>query len=416
MWRSATFWKKITPFLGQGYRDAWALTRGRLTDTTREMLDEGAINVGLSTGKEAQRSDLNILRELAKFETGGAQRRYVKGIFKKIWGGLEDFATVLEYATKIAGYEALKKTNPEMSAADRAYRVRKRIGTPDAMAGGTQKHATNNLFLYSNVNAQGYRASWEAFKEDPLNFLAFSTLSMAATLPGVLATAGGLSALLTYFGWDEKDAEEIEDVYNKTISYYKKKYYVFPAGMNDSDGTPLIITIPKDYAAELSDALMYEALTQMIEKDFDISKFVSELADIVPFAPSRTQPITQVAWAFGVWMKGGNPEDIFRNRPVIPGDVYGAGKIEEAPYMIGWATEKMTGQFISKTVTETVGAVWGGKEINSMLDIPGIGRIPKQYVRRADGGEREAKRKTKQQKRQERKKAKAKEKRSEWFK
>jgi|GEM_PF-1826119 len=378
---------------------AWRLNqRGHMDPVVKEMLMEGALNVGLSTGKEAHKGEFEIEKKLRALEPQ-AQKRYVRNTLKKIGSFLEGIAASIEMGTKIAGYRTLKKSNPEMTASDRAFRTRKRIGTPDALAGGTLKAYTNSTFLFSNITVQGWRAGLEALKESPLNFIAFQAMSYLVSAPGILAQAGLLTAI---FG---RDAEEVEEQYNDTISHWKRNNYVFPSGLTDTDGTPLVWTIPKGHVEQFGGAIAYNILDMMIAEDYDVAKLADLIGDELIFTPSGMQPILQVAKAYIEWFTGQNPEDMFRNREIFPRNIYGAGLEHELPVMLGWTGEKLLGSTIAGTAIDIKDLIEGEKDFEgagdgslmeilarTTLNLPGIGRVPGQLLRRAEGGYEEMER------------------------
>jgi hypothetical protein len=169
-------WRTIDPFLSKhgfmrknsALRQAWRYNRkGAQSDTVREMLQHGAMNVGLASSGKSLKGDYEIEAALDKIETAQGRRRWIKKAWQDVWKWMEDIAATLEMGTKIAGYESLKQAHPDMSLAEVAYRTRKRVGTPDALAGGEASRVTNNVFLFSNIAIQGHRATYDALREAP---------------------------------------------------------------------------------------------------------------------------------------------------------------------------------------------------------------------------------------------------------
>jgi hypothetical protein len=172
-----------------------------------------------------------------------------------------------------------------------------------------------------------------------------------------------------------------------------------------------VITIPKDYGEELFGSFFYEIFKQAKDKDFDSGKLLRNVTDVGVYSESSIQPILQVALAYKEWLEGQNPEDLYRNRPAIPQNVLGAGRLREATYMLGWSAEKIFGGFFKGAVEDIIDAASGKRKIlynsplETALEFPVLGRIPAQLIRRADGGEREAQRDAARRERNEKKRA-----------
>jgi len=416
--------------LPDAFKRAWRYNRKReLTDSTRKMLRHGAINDGVYNLRNKNTGEFSFENDLAPMSLGAQERLAARKArtFAKLWDavaspfvaaheGYSDFTASLEFMTKFAGYEALREAHPEWSERELAYKVRKLVGTPDALEGGEWTPVLNNLIPFSNVNLQGLATTMEISKLRGAIFIAFELLMQ---VPAFLAAKGLLAVVMKALGWGDDAAKDATEAYNETISYYKKKYYVFPAPWKAKDGTPYIFTFPKSFFAEFASTVAYLGFKSIKEKKVLSDGLFDAAGDLIPYSSQGLQPIVQVAWAYIEWLTGKNPEDAFRDREIIPKKVYGAGKADELPYMLGWTAEKIGGTFGPKTVEGIRDYATGRKNfdkplLDNILEFPGLGRIPGVFIRRADGGVREEKREAAAAKQQSKKQAAAKKDREKW--
>ncbi|GBU21420.1 hypothetical protein R80B4_01309 [Fibrobacteres bacterium R8-0-B4] len=157
-----------------------------------------------------------------------------------------------------------------------------------------------------------------------------------------------------------------------------------------ADGTPYIITIPRDFFGEVVSAFEENIIDMATEGKVDPKSLFNTAGDLIPYGPSGTQPILQIAWAFVEWITGQNPEDMYRKREIFPSDVYG-DLGEEAKTFAGWAANKMFGGDITETAEGAYNYAKDGKKafnkplLDNILEFPGLGRILGQFLRRADG-------------------------------
>jgi len=430
---NARYWKKLLST--EAFRDAWALnSRNELRNETGKMLRGGALNAGVYNRRSKQGNfESELERDLGLLPLSAQERKARSWLGKAAdWTGQmaspatksvsnfwNNFTGSLEMQSKIAGYEGLKAARPEWSERELAYNVRKRVGTPDALERGEWTPVLNELFLFSNVNFQGTAESLKTFQKYPLQAGLMVAANILFKAPMFLAKVGLWSGfakwMLDVFGWcmglGDDSAEEVEDIYNKTLSYYKKKYYVFPTGLKFEDGTPAIITVPRTFFGEITSTIAYETLEAITKKRFKSEDFFNVAGDLIPYSPESTQPMLQIAWAFIEWATGKNPEDMYRNRKIIPRNIHGLGRVAEAPYMAEWAVKKELGTEIPDNVERITEYATGKNNLNKPLldnltEIPILGPVTGVFIRRADGGKAEAEREAKAERALDKKRAK----------
>ncbi len=234
------------------------------------------------------------------------------GRMKKVYNYLDKMGRVSEVSGKLAGYKYLKdKTS--LPDADIAHRVRTRIGTPDYKRQGELQQLTNNVFLFSNVNKEGIRSAYEAFKQDKA---AYIWKSIATNIVPKLLVMGAAATV-----------PEWKDFFDKVPNYDKRMYTIVPLGY-DRNGKAVYARIPEDYEGQFFGALAWDiAHGKVTGKD-------SATEMIAAQSPYRLHPLIQVGTdLFQYYVKGMNPMDEFRGKNIIPETVFKAGGMEASKSM-----------------------------------------------------------------------------------
>jgi len=228
----------------------------------------------------------------------------VKTFLKRAYNYLDRLGRVSEVSGKLAGYKYLKdKTN--LSEMDIAHRVRTRIGTPDYKRQGEFQQITNNIFLFSNVNKEGIRSAYEAFRQDKAGYV-WKTIA-TNIMPKLIV----MGAAATVPEWKE--------YFDKIPNYDKRQYTIIPIGYSEQ-GKAIYARLPEDYEGQFFGALVWDiAHGKITGKDSAIGLIASQ-------SPYRLHPLIQIgADVFQYYVNGINPVDEFRGRTVIPETAFKAG-------------------------------------------------------------------------------------------
>jgi hypothetical protein len=272
----------------------------------------------LAPNRNYSGGDYNFENEIERLTTefhvnpGAAiKERGARGNLKRAWDALERFGRVSEMTGKVAGFKYLKNETG-LSTGEIGQTVRTRIGTPDARRQGALHQLTNNVFMFSNIGKEGLRSSIEAFNK---NRGAFIWKTMLVNVIPKLMLVGAAA-----FGSDK-----LKELIAKIPEYDKQMYDVIPMGTN-KEGKAVYLRIPQDYEGQ-----MWGALTWALSG----GRFVGArgvMDTIGQQNPYNLNPILKIARdLYTYYVKGQNPTDDFRGRPIIPEKAYQAG---------GWPAHK----------------------------------------------------------------------------
>jgi len=244
---------------------------------------------------------------------------------KWVYDVLGRMGQVSEMTGKIAGYKYLKENQTLIldegvpggmrllsgrSNREIGHMVRGRVSTPDIKKQGEGQAVTNNLFLFSNVNAQGLRAAWESFKEDKSGY-AWKTIA-TNMLPKIIMWGIGLGIA---GGFARRMTQGISE-------YDKAAYTIVPLGMN-SKGKTVYMRIPEDYEGQYWGAITWMMLKGQVT---DAGGVINQTGEQVPWNISKLNPFLKVAWRlYQYYGLGVNPTDEWRGRTIMPDRVFKAG-------------------------------------------------------------------------------------------
>ncbi|HUU34092.1 MAG TPA: hypothetical protein VMW48_08500, partial [Vicinamibacterales bacterium] len=204
-----------------------------------------------------------------------------------------DFIETLPKAAMIYEYRG-EGAISDISPAQRSF-IRRKIGSPDFLAGGTAKPITNELFLFSNAITQALRSDIEV-ATDPTTRAGFwwktATLNL---IPKILMFA----AIMGAFG------ETVRRLMQKSTEYDRTNYTVLPLG-EDKNGNAVYIRLPQDDVGRIFGGLLWKAMRAGIG-DQDALKTLAQVADYsVGVFPSVT-PTVELLQQSAQFVAGQNP-------------------------------------------------------------------------------------------------------------
>lgn len=278
-----------------------------------------------------------LATEFDLVEASKSEADYSK--LRKAWNYLDKIGELTEKTAKVAGYKYLKNRT-DKSAREIAHLVRTRIGTPDVKRRGALNAITNNIFMFSNVNKEGLRSSLESFKEDKSAYI------IKTVILNMLPKAILLGALS--YG-DDDTKKMIENI----PEYDIKNKTVVPL-WRTTDGSTTYLTISEDYEGQTFGALAYDLMKGNIVGESSAIETTSQ------FNPYKKHPLLVVGEdLYEYYVKGRNPYDEYRGRPILSDLVYRTGGIE---------AQKQMGKYTWKGL--------GGSPIYSPDDVISIMKLP----------------------------------------
>jgi hypothetical protein len=219
---------------------------------------------------------------------------------------------IIETIPKVSAYEYLKAKG-DRHPKDISNFIRSRVGTPDFTRKGATYSVYNNLFLFSNIIKEGYRADYKtAFKDPTTRSGYWYKTAKRSILPKLLMflVASGLLG------------EKAKELMDKATEYDKTNYTVVPIG-EDETGKAIYFRIPEDETGRLIGAITWKLLNIHSQESA-----LTALSDIVSYAggqiPSLT-PTLSIPLKFKDMLEGQNPKDDFRQRDILTDDEMKAG-------------------------------------------------------------------------------------------
>lgn len=283
---------------------------------------------------------------------------------------------LIETLPKAAGYYELasKKTGP-LTKEETSY-IRKNIGSPDFLAGGHLKPATNEIFLFSNAITQGIRSDYNVATNPKTRSAYWWKTMKIDILPKLLMLAAGVGM----FG------EEIKKIMEDASEYDKTNYTIIPLG-TDSTGKSIYFRMPSDEGGRLIGGLFWK----IINASNNEQPITKDLTDIISFAsgqiPNVSPTITTAKTTFD-YLSGQNPYDSFRGRNVLSDDVYKAGGWRANKAFLGWTFNQVGGGIFYRFSSEqAVPKEQGPAE--KLFNLPVVGNILGRFFRVTDYGTQE---------------------------
>lgn len=258
----------------------------------------------------------NILRKykIANYEDFNAQNapmylkvvNFFSAIGEYLASPILNMSARIEKASKIGSYNFLReiKDKHDLSEAEIDYIISEFAGTPNGKRKGKLTPYTNNIFLFSNIWAQGFKSHIDAAKYSPYEY--FGKMASLAAAPVVLTW------ILSYFdddGW-----------WAKINEYYKSSYHIIPlhwfgGPKFDKNGKPIFLTLPKEEMQRSIGASLWKALNSL--KEGEVSKGFMQIFDVWSGDVPKLAPMFNAVVAVQQYASGKNPYDYFRGRHVI---------------------------------------------------------------------------------------------------
>ena len=409
------FWTELVPAYVGSLKEGWDFASGDPVQLAEDMIDAGAMDVPF-TRRERFKADKDILlldetfvkmgimegkpdstmgenlaspielggyladefvkrssfirnkrgRQLKK---AGKQGREIaaKGIdTAKKYTGLGhylDFAKKLgettEVAMKVAGWKVLADRN--LTDAERAYRVKKFVGTPDYKQAGMYTGVTNGIMMYSKVRWNGLQADLSLATDKEIASRWWWRQTLNSILPtsfsklcayGAFGVFDGLGQLMGYGDeeGEEKISETLERYRGNISTYFFTSYDSIPLGLRKREGKWELIwlSIPRDDLGATISKLWWNVTDMMIiarGKEVKDGSSMSDavgnvLGDIVGAAIPDLAPPLQIAYAYGDYAVGNNPESPFLGGRIIDDDHYEMGGSYAAADMLEWTFDQ----------------------------------------------------------------------------
>jgi hypothetical protein len=363
---AAAYWRTMRDAWLDGYRDQSTPLVSEMYKNNMLIAERAWKAIGHnSTESESQRM-------LNQYAADPKKLNWFHRQFDKI----NRFGKFSERWAKTAGEVYLKENFPDMPLRKRAHLVRTRVGSPNFLAGGHLKHFYNNVFLFSNAQIQGQRASLEAAKENPAGYaLKVCAYDLLPTLIKYAAYSGALGAVLsTMFGADDDD--EIEKMMARIPENDLVNYNVIPLGMTDT-GETVYIPLPSDHAGGFMSAMLWKTMDgEMGGKEaFKGAMSQNPMGSLNPGLKIMLDAV--------IYAGGSVPYDFHYSQPAIPKPVADAGGTRAAQELAKYEWNRSMGSVyrFDSSLRPKVKA-----DVGKALNAPVIGPLLSRMVRVSDKG------------------------------
>lgn len=283
---------------------------------------------------------------------------------------------LIETLPKVAGYYEFTGNRSKPISKEDASFIRKNVGSPDFLAGGHLKPATNEVFLFSNAITQGLRADYNVATNPRTRSGYWWKTAKMNFVPKLLMYL----AVLGVFG------ETVRKIMEGATEYDKTNYTIVPLGF-DENGKSIYIRIPQDETGRLLSGLTWKILTAANNQQ----SLPKDIIDTISFTggqiPSLNPAIQDIS-AITQFMAGQNPYDFFRNREVLSDDVYKAGGSAAFKQFAGWLFNQNGGGIFYRFYSEPSVPTPKSKQ-EQIFNLPVLGNIAGRFVRITDYGVKE---------------------------
>lgn len=377
----------------------------------------------LNAGREVQ--DTQIEETLSKMGLGGFQptptSRWGKVLtpLKAVLGFIEHTGNFIETLPKAAViYQFKGQGSIADIPADQRSLIRRKIGSPDFLAGGTFKPITNELFLFSNAITQAIRADVEVATDSgagggggtkgpggsarpgasgagrsPRAAFWWKTAALNI-LPKIMMFAA-LLALAHRKKGDEEQEDDSLDTLRRTLEgiseYDQTNYTNIPLGL-DAQGHSIYLRLPQDDFGRLIGGLAWKAL-RIFRGDKDVVQTAMQVLDYTSGQfPGLTPTLTGLS-DIAQFAAGRNVYDPFRSRFLFTDDELKAGGRTTAQKFVGYEFQQLGGGIVWKFYPgeQRPLAKTPGQRI---LDLPVLSNVIGRWLRISDLGQIERLRST----------------------
>ena len=251
-----------------------------------------------------------------------------------------------------------------------AHIVRTQAGSPDFLRKGHLSSLYNNLFLFSNAGKEGWRASMEAAKNNPLSYT-WKTVKYDV-MPKLIMYGGSI-------GWL---GPKVKRMYANIPDRDKANYICIPLGFTKSGKTAYFV-MPHDFMGQAIAGTLWKSLNT--EKTEDIQALFDFTMGGLPY--SSLNPVIGGSIDTMRYITGKNPYNSWSGRYVVPESVFRAGGQRSHKAFAKHMWNTMGGAVVYRFRHDNIDKIKG--ELESLYGIPLVGSGLSRFVRVSDYGVRE---------------------------
>lgn len=339
----------------------------------------------LVMGREVE--DTQVEDILARMGVGGFSEHPAHPLarpFLAVLNAIKEAGDFIETLPKAAGiYEFTGDGSISDIPPDQRSVIRRKLGSPDFLAGGTYKPVTNEVFLFSNAITQAWRADLEVATA-PRTRAGFWWKTAKLNLLPKIVMFGAMAGL---FG------EAVQRIMNRATEYDRTNYTVVPLG-EDAKGNAIYVRLPQDDTGRFLAGVFWKGL-RTLGGEADTVKTLAQVFDYSAGAFPSVTPSVELLQQTAQFLAGQNPYDAFRGRNVFTEDEWRARDWGTVKKFLGWEFQQLGGGIVWKFMpgeTRPVAKTTGQK----ILELPVVSNVAGRFIRITNYGEVEALRTTKE--------------------
>lgn len=302
--------------------------RGQLDAVSRAMLESKAYSTSFVDYDPRASEDTSLApmlrqyRILPPIEQQHALLHKLLTPIDTLLKGVRLVGGTIETNTKVAGFQILRKR--DISLKEAGFYTRNYVGTPNVMEGGTLKHISNQIFIFSNILAQDIRSNLELATGPKTRSGYWFLTFLMDVLPALAALAVGAGLA----------GQQLKAMQDKISEYNMTNFSNIPLG-ELSNGHTVYWRIPHSDFGRFVHAIVWkvgEAMTQQGTKPQTLPQALA--SGILP----NTTPLMTLANGWLNYIQGNNPYDSFRGRLVVDDTTWKAGGWPAFQKMLAWTS------------------------------------------------------------------------------
>lgn len=311
-----------------------------------------------------------IIPEDAKPST--AKQKAMKPLIQ-LSQAIQWIGSVWETLGKVAGYQYRKRITGE-TGKELAYNTRNYIGTPNWRRQGSFTPITNEIFMFSNINKEDWKANYEHATNPKTRSGYWWKTLYANVVPKLMMRAAVLAGGLAGATAGEKALKELFD---RIPENDKTNYICIPLGKysgGDYGWKTVYLRIPHDDFGRTISGMFWKITGAAMDKNAE------GWHDLFNVVDNNLPGINQGMKMLGMWgqyLTGQNPYDSFRGRGVMSDDEFKAGGWPALKKMVEWNISQ-TGQikiatYNNSTKSTTERVLEASPGLNAALKISDYG-------------------------------------------
>lgn len=296
-----------------------------------------------------------------------------------------DFNQSLERWSKAAGAKYLENQGYSLDDPKVRQMVRERAGSPDFLERGKYTPWTNMIFLFSNAQIQGVRATVHAIKDNPINYPAKLFLyDVLPKLVQVAAARGILDMVLGALGfYDDDDDRPIQRMMENIPQRDRDNYLTIPLGFTEDNKT-LYAVMPQDFTGQFVGNL----ISAVLDTGASPSDVTSVVASQSPYGLGGLNPVLENLYYAAAYAVGQNPVDMWAGKPVLSETEFKAGGAQAWEEIGVAAWNNVLGTSLWRLGKP--GAKTGPSSVEQISAMPVIGPVLRRVLRVSSRGQDDA--------------------------